>query len=92
MSTDFELWVVDRFEDGVAVLVADEGGVVEVDAGRLPRKVSEGDVLRISRDAQGVIRWGATVVDAEATEARRKESGSILDELRRRDPGGDIVL
>ena len=92
MPTEHELWVVDRFEDGVAVLVTDEGGVVEVDAGRLPRKVAEGDVLRISRDAQGVIRWGAAVVDAEATEARKKDAEGILRELRRRDPGGDVVL
>lgn len=92
MPTEPELWVVDRFEDGVAVLVADDGGVIEVEAGRLPRRVASGDVLRISRDAQGVIRWGSVEVDAEATAARRTEAEDILDELRRRDPGGDVVL
>jgi len=92
MPTDSELWVLDRFEDGVAVLVGDEGGVIEVDAGRLPRKVAAGDVLRIRRDDRGVIRWGATEVDPEATAARREEAGDILDELRKRDPGGDVAL
>ena len=92
MATEHELWVVDRFEGGLAVLVGDEDGVIEVQAGHLPRGASAGDVLRISRDAQGVIRWGATVVDAEATAARREEAREILNELRGRDPGGDVVL
>jgi len=49
-------------------------------------------VLRVSRDADGELEWGEGSVDDEATRERRAEAEGILEELRKRDPGGDVAL
>jgi hypothetical protein len=92
MSTESETWAVDRFEAQVAVLVSDSGDVLEVARSLLPPGSRVGAVLRIARRADGDIAWGATVVDEEAIRQRLAESEGVLEELRRRDPGGDIAL
>lgn len=92
MPTDAEHWVIDRFEAGIAVLVSDDGGVVEVARSLLPHRSKAGAVLRITRDADGDIVWGEVCLDEEATAERIAEAESILAELRGRDPGGDIAL
>ena len=92
MSTDAELWVVDRTEGGVAVLVSDDGEVVEVERGALPRGSQAGAVLRVRRGADGQLGWSGGVVDEVATVERRAEAERILEELRKRDPGGDMAL
>jgi hypothetical protein len=92
MSTDSETWVVDRFEAQVAVLVSDSGDVVETERSLLPPGSRVGAVLRVARGADGDIEWAGAVVDEEATRERLAESKAILEELRKRDPGGDIAL
>jgi hypothetical protein len=92
MSTNAEVWVVDRFEGDLAILVSDDGEVVETARKLLPRGSRVGVVLRVSRDADGELEWGEGSVDDEATRERRAEAEGILEELRKRDPGGDVAL
>ncbi len=92
MSTDTEYLVLDRYEAEIAVLVPDDGGVVEVDRSQLPTGAKPGMVLRVTRDEAGELLWGEAQVDVEATAKRLEEAEAILSELRKRDPGGDIVL
>jgi hypothetical protein len=92
MSTDSETWVVDRFEAHLAVLVSDGGDVVEAARSLLPPGSRVGAVLRAARDADGDFEWAEAVVDEEATRERLAEAKAILEQLRKRDPGGDIGL
>ena len=87
-----ESWTVDRVESGVAVLVRDVGEeVAEVPLSGLPAGAREGSVLRVP-DAEGQPDWAAAVLDEELRLARLDEAERILKRLRRRDPGGDVVL
>jgi hypothetical protein len=92
MSTDFETWVVDRFEADLAVIVSDSGAGAEVARAQLPPGCEVGTVLRVRRRADEVIHWAEATVDEEATRERRAEAEAILEELRERDPGGDIAM
>lgn len=106
------VWVVDRIEGAVAVLVRDgdgrQGDVLWEDAplkharredGRqedvpvtlLPARVREGAVLRVPEPG-GSPAWAHAAVDDELREARLREAEEVLERLRRRDPGGDVVL
>lgn len=76
----------------MAVLERDgDGDRAEVSARALPSGAREGSVLRVP-EVQGRPDWGAAVLDEELRRARVKEAEDILERLRRRDPGGDVVL
>ena len=86
------IWVVDRVEPPMAVVVADDDErQVDVPLARLRAGVRAGAVLRVP-ETDGVPDWGAARVDEELRRARIQEAEAALDRLRRRDPGGDIVL
>lgn len=86
------IWTVDRVEAGVAVLVGDAGErTAEVSLSGLPAGTREGSVLRVP-DIEGRPEWGAAVLDEELRQARLSEAEQTLRRLRRRDPGGDVVL
>lgn len=110
---DPRIYVVDRIEGDLAVLVADEAPAqaasgdpsdsvhdsrtkgpaeAEIPVGELPVSVAEGDVLRIPVWPDGTLGWGAAVVDPSARAQRLREAEERLARLRKRDPGGDIVL
>jgi len=95
-ETEHELWVVDRVEADRAILVedaTDEGTtVIEIDRSQLGPLAVEGAVLRVPLGAVGEPVWEQATRDAEAEARRRTEAEARLDELRKRDPGGDIVL
>lgn len=87
-----EIWTVDRVEAGVAVLVRDTGErTAEVQLSGLPPGTREGSVLRVP-DSEGRPDWGEAVLDEQLRLARLSEAERILRRLRRRDPGGDVVL
>jgi hypothetical protein len=92
MPTEVEHLVVDRFEGRVAILVAADEATIEVDRSLLPPDAREGAVLRVRRDAGGEIPWSDASVDEQATAERSSEAEGILEELRGRDPGGDVAL
>lgn len=86
------VWVVDRIESGIAVLVRDDDAVSEdVPMAVLPPDVGEGTVLRVP-EVRGQPAWRSSVVDDEARRKRLREMEEMLKGLRKRDPGGDVVL
>ena len=86
------IWVVDRVDKPLAVLVADDDGRgADVPLARLPAAVREGSVLRVPH-SDGEPQWDAATLDEELRRARLNEAEAALDRLRRRDPGGDITL
>lgn len=86
------IWVVDRVEGAIAVLVRDEDERTEnVSVRVLPAGSREGSVLRVL-ELGGRPDWTAAVLDEEARRARLREAEEVLERLRRRDPGGDIKL
>lgn len=86
------LFSVDRLEGQRAVVVADNGGTHEVARSRLPRGSREGSVLRIPLGDDAVPLWDEARLDEAETKRRRSEGQGRLDELRKRDPGGDLAL
>lgn len=86
------IWVVDRVDKPLAVLVADDDGrSAKVPLAELPAAVREGSVLRVPH-TDGESQWEAAEVDEELRRARLKEAEAALARLRGRDPGGDITL
>lgn len=86
------IWVVDRVEGLIAVLVRDEDERTEdVPAGALPAGSREGSVLRVP-EVDGRPDWAVAALDEDARRARLREAEDIIERLRRRDPGGDINL
>ncbi len=90
--TGAETWTVDRVEAGVAVLLRDAGErTVEVPLPGLPAGTREGSVLRVPDSDRGP-DWDTAVLDEELRVARLGEAERIVRGLKRRDPGGDVVL
>ena len=86
------IWVVDRVEGSIAVVIRDEDERTEdVPVGALPAGSREGSVLRVP-EVDGRPDWAAAALDEDARDARLREAEEVLGRLRRRDPGGDIKL
>lgn len=93
-----EVWIVDRVDGDVAVLLAvedleegDDAAVVEVAARLLGDHAVEGAVLRVPIGEVGEPMWEAADRDLEEEEERRAEGEAAIERLRRRDPGGDVI-
>lgn len=88
-----EVWVVDRMEEGIAILVEDEGEiVVEVSAADLGDHAVEGAVLLVPLGEVGEPIWGEAVRAEDEEADRLEDAEGRLDRLRKRDPGGDVDL
>jgi hypothetical protein len=85
------LYVVDRIEQAVAVLVDDQGRSASVPTDRLPPGTGEGVVLRIPFE-RNVPNWSQAMIDRTETERRRNAARNALEELGERDPGGDVGI
>lgn len=94
MSDDeARLWAVDRIEGETVVLVEDGSGrTAEVGRSGIGTTVREGTLLRVPVSPSGTLLWASAVADPAAEEERLEEGRRILDELRTRDPGGDVAL
>ena len=66
-------WTVDRIENGVAVLLNEEGHGASVPLSRLPPQTAPGVVLAIPVE-QNVPNWSAAMIDSAETLRRRGES------------------
>lgn len=86
------IWVVDRIESGMAVVVRDDDArQKDVPVLVLPAGTREGAVLRVP-EVQGRPVWSHAVADDEMRRERLRQAEEVLQRLRRRDPGGDVVL
>jgi len=94
MSERRAIFVVDRLEDKMAVLVADaDERQVDVPRRALPRDARrEGAVLRVTLTDTGVPDWSTAEVDRAEEQRRLEEARERLDKLKASDPGGDISL
>ena len=94
MSDAERIYVIDRFEGPVAVLVPDVEHLPDENVPRssLPPSASEGDVIRVPLSAEGTPSWYAAAIDPELRRVRLEEARERLDRLKKRDPGGDIAL
>lgn len=92
MSDEAAIWVVDRVEGDVAVLVDDDGVESSVKLERLGLAVSEGEVLRVGARSDGAPDWSGAQRDPDARRERLERAREALEDLKRRDPGGDVVL
>ena len=75
---------LDRFEGKgkeIAVLLTDDGETLNIPRSLLPAGSKPGDVLTLSLER-----------DAGATRELADETRHVEDELKKRDPGGDIKL
>jgi hypothetical protein len=92
-QTPTETWVVDSVADGLAVLIEDEDEiVVEVASELLGDLAVEGAVLTVPLGAVGEPEWSRATRDVEAEEERLEAGRQAVDELKKRDPGGDVIL
>ena len=92
MSEKERIWVVDRIEGEVAVLVADDDqGTLDMPLTILPRGLREGTVLRVT-ESKGHLLWVSAMLDEDLRLKRLRQAETALHELKNRDPGGDIVL
>ncbi len=91
-AVKYAFFAVDRLEGNIAVLVSDKGQTIEMPRLELPEGLREGAVLRVRFGAQNVPDWSSAVIDKEEEKRRLKEAKEILDDMKRSDPGGDIVL
>lgn len=88
------IYVADRIEDGVAVLIPDDEAFAseDVPVRKLGRRVSEGDVVRVPVRADGSPAWKDVSIDPDQRAERLEQAEARLERLRERDPGGDVVL
>ncbi len=91
MSTE-QRYTVDRLDASTAVLIDENGNTIAIPKNRLGVAPEEGMILFIPVDRSGTPDWNEARVDREGAEEARKEARKILDELKERDPGGDVKL
>ena len=86
------IWAVDRIEGDVAVLISDiDNRTVEVSLKKLPEGTKEKSILHVfERRDQPV--WTSAVLDESIEVQKESESKGIVEDLKQRDPGGDIVI
>ncbi len=87
------VYVVDSLTGYVASLIGeDDSRQVTIARNQLPLGITEGTVLRVSQKDDDTPDWPSAQINAAETERRVDEARSIIKELRKRDPGGDIEL
>ena len=74
-------FTIDRFEAQWAVLETPEGKTINYPRNLLPKDAKEGDVFDLNID-----------MNREATEERKTNIKGIVDDLKKKDKGGDIQL
>lgn len=87
-------YVVDRIESGVAAMVPDDDAFApeDVPVRRFGWRVSEGDVVRVPVRAEGSLAWNEASADPQQRAERIEQAEARLERLKKRDPGGDVIL
>jgi hypothetical protein len=88
-----KVFVVDRREGKLVILVDDDGNTTEVEAASLPPRCRrEGTVLRVPLGPRSVPLWSKAVSDPAEKKRRLAEAAALLEKLKRKDPGGNVSL
>ena len=74
-------FTIDRFEAQWAVLETPNGKTINYPRNLLPKSAKEGDVFNLNID-----------ISKEATEERKTNIQGRVDDLKKKDNGGDIQL
>ena len=81
-------YVVDRREGKYLVLERDDGTIVDVEATKVPIACrGEGTVFDVPFG-----EWAKAVRNRDEELRRNREGGKVLDQLKKKDPGGDMKL
>ena len=88
------IFVVDRLEGKVAVIIADDDGRhFDVPRSAIPKDARrEGAVLRVKMSKAGEPDWNSAEVDRAEETRRLEDARKQLEKLKGSDPGGDISL
>ena len=93
LSESRGIWVVDRIEGATAVVVEDgTGRTLDVSRSLISVAVEEGTVLKVPVTGEGEPDWRSAEPDDELRRRRLAEAQDVLEQLKTRDPGGDVVL
>ena len=92
MSESEEIWIIDRFEGGHAVLERALHEMLDLPRTLLPAGAREGDALRVTIQAEVGTSRVTLVRDEKETAARAADVQRLQETLRARDPGNDIKL
>ena len=93
MSEPQGIWIVDRIEGDTVVLVEDgTRRTLEVARSLISVGLNEGTVLRVPATKEGEPAWRLAKPDEELRQRRLAEARDVLEQLKKRDPGGDVVL
>ncbi len=84
------LYVVDRIEGEVAVLIDEDQRSVDAPLDRFQFPLHEGLALRVPIGDKGAAQWGKAEIDRR--EADIREAEEMLEELRGQDRGGAVKL
>jgi len=84
------IYAVDRLEGRLATLVAGDGSVADVPLRWLPSGLREGSMIRVEAGNTGP-DWATAEPDDAATTWREALLGLILEQLRWRRAGGQVV-
>lgn len=91
MTTD-QHYAVDRIRHRTALLVDDQERQILVPTSRLPRELAEGQVLLVPVNEAGTADWGRARIDEAEAQRRKAQAEETIEELKERDPGGDVTL
>lgn len=93
MDDGRQRWVVDSVEDGIAAVNDGGGRILHLPASILPSGTRGGDVLSVTRTADGEGACTLRIaIDRAATDQALRISREQVERRLPHDPGGDIVL
>ena len=90
MKIDRRHYAVDRVENELVVLLDDEGTGFAVPLTQLPLALREGMVLDVRHGGDGRPDWSTAVHDKTEERWRLEDAARRLEQLRQRDPDGEM--
>jgi hypothetical protein len=91
MSTE-RRYAVDRLDAGTVVLIDDDRRSTALPKNRFRLALEEGMILFVPVDGSGTPNWYAARADHATSDEISQEGQHDLEQLKGRDPGGDVEL